>query len=268
MGQAKLKAALNASLRTKGFSGRDTANHEVAHAVMTVLVGRRVKEVDIHILPSPIKGRSKKIPSTGEREGASRKAQNKNSLERYGLPNVMTSFAGGIYETMVSPSNHQKIVRGAQSDFKKAMFWMSYIWGQNFAFDAFAFGNACDAYPPASKENLKAAWLAIHKAVRPTLEHHLPVLRQLADELLTSPKGRLRGGRILEVVTEFHKERPYSTDAVMEKLSLELTQILGTPRYPPVHAVREDGLILGATTGFSDPSRLRTSVPDDPSIRE
>lgn len=267
MGQAKLKAALNASLRTKGFSGRDTAAHEVAHAVMTVLVGQRVKEVDIHHLPSPIEGRSKKIPSTGPREGRNRKAENKRLFERSGLPDVCTAIAAGIYEAMVSPSNLRKVGIGARWDIRAATYHLSFIWQQNLApSDGInSDDEGLDKLPRVPIENRRSAWLIIHRAVRPVLEHHAPVLRQLTEELLNSPKGRLRGGRILEAVSEFHKERPFSTDAVMEKLSLELTALLGTPQFPPVFVRSKDGFVLGAATGFSDPTKR--TLEETPRIR-
>lgn len=254
MGQAKNKAALSASLRAKGFSGRDTAAHEIAHAVMTVLVGQRVKEVDIHHLPSPIEGRSKKIPSTGPREGRNRKAENKRLYERRGLPNVLSALAAGIYEAMVSPSNLRKVGIGARGDMRAATYHLSFIWQKNL--DPFSFDDeGLDKFPRVPDEDVLSAWLMLNKAIRPILEHHASILRQLTEELLTSPKGRLRGGRILEAVSEFHKERPFSTDAVMEKLSLDLTALLGTPRHPPVYATNKDGVVLGAATGFTDPTK-------------
>lgn len=215
MGQAKIKA----DRRAKGFSDESTAAHEVSHAVMAVLVGHRVKELDIHILPSPVPGRSKKVPSTGERLGINRRAATKQTLSRIGLPNVLISFAGGIGESVFGGDNpeHAKRIRvGAMSDISDATRWIRGWWSD------------------ISDEQMERAMMLLLLEVREILTSHLPVLQDLTRELVAHPKGRLRGGRVHEAVAEFHKRTGHNpnVDEMMLALAKQLGFVLGAPRAP------------------------------------
>lgn len=238
MGQAKIKADRRAALLLNGFSDEYTAAHEVSHAIMSVLVGHRVKELDIHILPSPVAGRSKKVPSSGERMGATRRADTKQTRSRGGVPNLLIYLAGGIGESMFGGNspirgrnlyhlNVERIGAGATSDLEETEGLIGFWWGD------------------ISDEQMKRALLLLSPAVREILTPYLPLLKDLTRELVEHPKGRLRGGRVHEAVAEFHKRTGHNpnVDEMMLGVAKQLGALLGAPRFPLFYKELEDGRI-------------------------